>query len=801
VIHVDGARSESHRSTRRLLARVPFGYRAAAFFVLLALALYFPVAIGRIPFPADIVSAFPPWTAMAPPPPTRSHAELGDLVTQAYPWRTMVMRAVREGVMPLWNPAVLLGMPLQAQPQTAVFSPWTLLYLVLPIPIAWALLFPLRFALAGLFTAMFVRALGGSMLGSLASGVVFASCGFMTAWHGWSLVDSAVWLPLVFLAVDRLSRVPNARRAAAAAVVLPLPIFGGHPEVALYVLLAGATFAAYRLVSPAADIATAPGHRWRFIGWSAAAAVGALGIAAVQLLPTFEWIGEIVRTLDADWGHRAAREAVAFLSRDHLRNPNVLGVAIPEAAAYVGVPTVLIAPLALKHRRGVALLFVLMVAGAIEIAYGWPPAYELSRVLPVLRGLPNWRLILVADFGLAVLAGLGISALQRRVADSSSSLFASSWFVLAFGAWLAVAAGFTYALTLVNSLEHPALMLVFGPWAAGALLVTTGALTAAALTGVISGRSFAAAALALVLIDMASFSFGHVPFVKRDQLYAPSPTFTFLHQQAQSDYRVAPIDGTYGNNFEMMYGLLSATGYDFPLRRTAAFLAPLLASPGTSQFHAETVVAAPPALMNLANVKYLVATTYNDSAAVLGAQPQRFKPVFSSGSVRVFENVSVLPRAFFVAAAAVQIVDDERAQLARVQQADFDPAASVVLPARPQFPDHEAAVATPAAASTRIEEQTNHRLRLRVAAPGLGIVVISQAYYPGWHATVDAKPAPVLRADYAIQGVAVPAGTHDVDVWFEPRSFRVGLTISAVTAVLIATAVLVPRRRRPGDGR
>jgi uncharacterized membrane protein YfhO len=59
----------------------------------------------------------------------------------------------------------------------------------------------------------------------------------------------------------------------------------------------------------------------------------------------------------------------------------------------------------------------------------------------------------------------------------------------------------------------------------------------------------------------------------------------------------------------------------------------------------------------------------------------------------------------------------------------------------------------------------------------------------------------VLRADYAIQGVAVPAGTHDVDVWFEPRSFRVGLTISAVTAVLIATAVLVPRRRRPGDGR
>ena len=57
--------------------------RIALLFAALAALMYWPVWIGRVPFPAEVVTQFPPWESVVPravnPP---SHAEMGDLATE-----------------------------------------------------------------------------------------------------------------------------------------------------------------------------------------------------------------------------------------------------------------------------------------------------------------------------------------------------------------------------------------------------------------------------------------------------------------------------------------------------------------------------------------------------------------------------------------------------------------------------------------------------------------------------------------------------------------------------------------------
>jgi len=46
-----------------------------------------------------------------------------------------------------------------------------------------------------------------------------------------------------------------------------------------------------------------------------------------------------------------------------------------------------------------------------------------------------------------------------------------------------------------------------------------------------------------------------------------------------------------------------------------------------------------------------------------------------------------------------------------------------------------------------------------VDTPGPGLVRLADQWYPDWKATVDGSPVEVLRADYALRAVPVPAGS------------------------------------------
>ncbi len=74
-------------------------------------------------------------------------------------------------------------------------------------------------------------------------------------------------------------------------------------------------------------------------------------------------------------------------------------------------------------------------------------------------------------------------------------------------------------------------------------------------------------------------------------------------------------------------------------------------------------------------------------------------------------------------------------------------------------------------------------------------MLVRNPWDENWHATLDGKPVPLLHADYVMQGVAVPAGTHTLDLTYRDPAIGVGLWISGTAWMLLLVAFLVLRRR------
>jgi hypothetical protein len=64
------------------------------------------------------------------------------------------------------------------------------------------------------------------------------------------------------------------------------------------------------------------------------------------------------------------------------------------------------------------------------------------------------------------------------------------------------------------------------------------------------------------------------------------------------------------------------------------------------------------------------------------------------------------------------------------------------------------------------------------------LLVLTDTFYPGWRATVNGAPAPILRADHAFRGVRLEPGRHQVTFRYAPGSVRVGVAITLAAALI-----------------
>jgi uncharacterized membrane protein YfhO len=103
-----------------------------------------------------------------------------------------------------------------------------------------------------------------------------------------------------------------------------------------------------------------------------------------------------------------------------------------------------------------------------------------------------------------------------------------------------------------------------------------------------------------------------------------------------------------------------------------------------------------------------------------------------------------------------------------------------------------AAYANAAVQITRYEPE---RVEIEADVSAPGYLVLTDLHYPGWKAFVDDREVPISRANYLFHAVRLAPGHSVVRFEYQPRSFRIGIALSAATAVLIVAGAARRARR------
>lgn len=176
------------------------------------------------------------------------------------------------------------------------------------------------------------------------------------------------------------------------------------------------------------------------------------------------------------------------------------------------------------------------------------------------------------------------------------------------------------------------------------------------------------------------------------------------------------------------------------------------------------------------------------SPVLFTAAPWDGLELVQAGGATVYERLNALPR--FRWASRSRVVADPQARLGAL--ADGDVPADTVLLSKVGPPGD--------ARSARVEVVADHpdEMRVRVDAEGAGYLVVADALQRGWAVKVNGRPAELVEADHALVAVALPAGTSDVRLAYEPVGLAEGRAVSLIAVLLLAGAWLLARRWQTG---
>ena len=66
------------------------------------------------------------------------------------------------------------------------------------------------------------------------------------------------------------------------------------------------------------------------------------------------------------------------------------------------------------------------------------------------------------------------------------------------------------------------------------------------------------------------------------------------------------------------------------------------------------------------------------------------------------------------------------------------------------------------------------------------VAVFSEVYFPwGWEATIDGKPAEIGRVNYVLRAMVIPAGTHEIEMTFNPQSVHTTVSVATIAIIII----------------
>jgi hypothetical protein len=168
-----------------------------------------------------------------------------------------------------------------------------------------------------------------------------------------------------------------------------------------------------------------------------------------------------------------------------------------------------------------------------------------------------------------------------------------------------------------------------------------------------------------------------------------------------------------------------------------------------------------------------------------------------SGDVKIYENLSVLPRTYIVHQA--EIVSDDEEALAILRRPQFEPTEQLVRLRNGDMSTGLARAGHPSSrdAATIVTYEPEY-ISVRATLESPGWLFLGDTYYPGWQATVNGQPVELFQANVLFRAVPVPAGEHLIEFEFRPRSLQWGALVSGLAALCLVAGLIVAGLNWPG---
>jgi hypothetical protein len=691
----------------------------------------------------------------------------------SYPVAYYLRDSLRHGQWPLWNPCSNCGLPFLAQWNTLALYPFSLFYVLLPMP--WSLNFFLLGHLLLGASGMYRLAQDwfGSRFAASVAGLAFAWNGLSLQFLMWPCHSAALaWMPWVILHGQRAAK-EGGRRVYWAALAAACQMLTGSPETILLTwLIVAACFV--RAVAQKEQVFWAGGRR---LLWLAALAGG---LSAAQLLPTLDFLAHGDRTSafgSGDWSLPPWGLANFLVPLFH-SSGSLSGVFMQDeqqwtSSYYVGVLPLLLAVVALwRAPSGRTRLLAALALAGILLALGragWL-LEMLKRALPLL-GFIRYpvKFIILTVFCLALLAGAGAAWLQARPREAARRslpgpaallgagilliLAVEFWFPFPSDSWSAVrpnalgrllilAAGASLLALILNTKPTPRrALLSFGFLSLMGLDLCTHAPRQNPTIPVQGYDPYPPPMTRLPRVGESRAMLSAEAERTMENLVNPDPLRLYLGQRAE----------LFGD-CNLLNGIPKVGGF-FSLhlaapQKVAGLLAAGKASPRLAGFLGVSQIASPRHLF------------------VWEAQTN-FMPLATIGQKPVFL--------------------DDPAALAALSSDGFEPRQAVYLPPDARGPVKAGADAQARILSSRVGPS---ECVFETGAQARTMLVVAQAYYHCWRARVDGAPAPLWRANFAYEALEIPAGRHEVRLEYVDRAFQTGAVISVAGLLLCLVAGL-----------
>ena len=726
----------------------------------------------------------------------------------------------QDHVYPLWNPFVFLGMPSfgSGAYNPLIYPPdWPLALVqkVIPLPdMTWLLLY---YFLGGLFFYLLAREHDARPEGALLGAVAFLFAPNLVAvgshGHGSQLVGSA-YIPLLLWLTARWMRRGGLDNLGWLALAGGFQMLRGHAQIAFYSWVAVGLYVLVALVAPPREGVREPLPARLARGAAVLGAMAiAFGIAGFYNLPLRDYAKYSIRGGGADGG--VGMEYATAWSLGPWELPSVLvpgwagfgggtywgGMPFTDYPnAYMGTITVMLALPALLV-LGPARLWALALAGfSLLVAFGrYTPLYGFLYDHVPLFNKFRVPVMIVVLFQVAVALGLawGWSAMLQGEdpgggkRSRASKLLFGMGAVLVLGVLIGLGGGGVFrasydALAHAHQPQMPAeaVAAAYQRFLGDLLRVSFLGLLAVGLALLALRRTItplwtSLGVLVLLLIELWPVSASVMSPVIGPRTPHPleqgrDDVVDFLEKQGPpGSFRVLPLtEEEFRNNRLAGFGIANIGGYH-------------AAKPRRYQDLFEHHAIENPFWMRLLNVRF-----------ILSPQPIQqpgFNAVFQ-GSAHVYEFPPALPRATIVGEYGVAAVDT--AIIDSVSAGTHDSGTFTWLEKDPHL-----TLGPVANARATVSRYGLNDVALETDSPGPGLLRLADLWYPDWVAQVDGKPVEILRADYALRAVPIPAGHHRVEFHYRSPAIRLGLTLSlisvAVALALLGAGLFARRRPRP----